>query len=437
MAAVLPFLETEPSTSEFEELRRSLQGFGDSPQSSGLPPLAKSNAELMNLMWIRESIIRELSVRKMWVERQPMPHLHPQAALYYIHIDPPLPGDTVPWWGTSGNKPKEGTPFFSTNTKMACPTFDLPAGAPTMGGTCPGATAGQTVVPASIRNAAMPAALAVSQRFNLLTQRVENTPEDRGSAICQTCYATGGTFQYATTQMSELIRFGFVKRMVEQNPEALAQMLYEGVLGAEGHFDAGNDATNRFGFLPVRVHSSGDFFSTAYAQVWLNVAWMLLANERNGGRAVRLWAPTRTQAAGWQTFWSRARVPMNFAIRPSAWHVGDMSPQPVARLYDFKPKQGTYVAGVDEITEYRNAADQQVVVQGTTVFRPDDIPAQMGKSFDFQCQTYGLEKGDKTCSIASPPAGAAGPNGVRPDSSTVGCRTCWIRPDLRVNYALH
>jgi hypothetical protein len=423
MAALMPFLEAPPLEAEAAQADTALAGTGrlgaaqrasaydvgreyvkkrgQDVDRSLLPILAKPHSELSNLMWARAAILKHLAANTITVERREIISGVPAERLgfgrpaeYFLRLGTPFPADAVPWWGLSGGHERRGAELFSTNSKMACPTFDLPAGSKSMQGTCPGAVAGQSIVPTSIREGAIDNIIAKTGHYNLET------------AVCEYCYATGSKYAEASTQMKELIAFAFVSRMVAQNPEALVQILYEGVLGAEQFYAAG-DPTRRFGFLPVRVHSSGDFYSQKYADVWLAVARKLLENERAGGRAVRLWAPTRTHVVeGWDKYWAKARVPENFVIRPSGWHVDDTAPL------------------------------AEGLASGTSVIHKDIAPGLMGQKYDFQCQTYGLEKGNKTCAISNPPGAPNAKGGVSP-SDDCGCRACWLRPELRVNYAFH
>ena len=380
-----------------------------------LPILAKPHAELSNLMWARAAILKHLATNSIIVERKPIESGVPaerlqfgQPSQFYLRLETPLPYDSVPWWGLSGDKDRRGASLFSTNSKMACPTFDLPAGSDPMSGTCPGATAGQSVVPANIRMAAAEGVIAATGHYSL------------EKSVCEYCYATGSKYAETSTQMKELIAYGFVRRMVMTSDEtraALVKILYEGVLGAEAFYAAG-DPTRRFGFLPVRVHSSGDFFTQKYAEVWIAVGWKLLENEAAGGRAVRLWAPTRTQVnPGFAKFWAKAKVPENFIIRPSGFHVDDTAPRPIMQRYTL---DGRVLPGSE----------------GTSVIHKDIAPAFMGERYDFQCQTYGLERGNKTCAISNPPGPSNAKGGVDP-SEDCGCRACWLKPELRVNYAFH
>lgn len=159
----------------------------------------------------------------------------------------------------------------------------------------------------------------------------------------------------------------------------------------------------RHGIKPIRVHSSGDFFSLKYAEMWMDVAKRVYELDPT----VRFWAPTRTHVLkAFADFWATpGRVPENFIIRPSAYHVGDVAPSSPGLA------KGTSVLDEDQTRVQLARGDGQ---------RRSD-----GSMFNFQCGVYALERGNKTCvsSIAH--------------DGKVGCRVCWMRPDLAVNYAFH
>jgi hypothetical protein len=157
----------------------------------------------------------------------------------------------------------------------------------------------------------------------------------------------------------------------------------------------------------VRIHSSGDFFSIKYAEMWLEIARRLYAQH---GNRYTLWAPTRThvipgadradeRASGFADFWAKAdaagQIPPNFVIRPSAYHLGDYAPMPPG------------------------------LAAGTSVLTPADAAQTKGVKYDHQCGVYDLARGNKTCVDARAPDGSK------------GCRACWEQPKTRVNYVAH
>jgi hypothetical protein len=239
------------------------------------------------------------------------------------------------------------------------------------------------------------------------------------TTVCEYCYATGSKYAEAVVQFAEIARLAFVKTLMAtpQGTETLTRLLVRTI---EDTLVFNVADTARHGIRPIRVHSSGDFFSPAYADMWLEVARRLHQNMKNAKAAgiayvpVMLWAPTRTHVLkGFNAFWrerlSAGKIPPNFSIRPSAYSVGDPAP------YINRPSPtGT---------------------KGTAVLFPDDAKQRMhkegraefgdGKKFDFQCGVYALAKGNKTC-LSS----------VAPDGK-VGCRACWKRRDLAVSYVIH
>jgi hypothetical protein len=225
------------------------------------------------------------------------------------------------------------------------------------------------------------------------------------------CYASGGKYGEAVVQFAEVARFALVSSMLAQNEEGLVDLLVRAL--EETQKWESIDA-KRHGIRPVRVHSSGDFFSPKYASMWLKVAAKLHNNailaKKSGDTSylpIVLWAPTRTHVLkGWSDFWKGQKIPPNFMIRPSAYSVGDPAP-----FIKRKSPTGT---------------------KGTSVLFADDSESRLtkgghgdGTKFDWQCGVYDLGKGEKTCVKAKAPDGK------------VGCRACWVRPDLAVNYVIH
>lgn len=261
-------------------------------------------------------------------------------------------------------------------------------------------------------------------------------PFNLGSSVCSHCYATGGKYGEPTVQISELVRYSVVqtamkdpafrKHLVEAMVWQIQNLPYakwqEGVISkhdASGG-DAGEDEADEtaektkkeppglirermHGIVNgervrdpyprvIRVHSSGDFYSPEYARFWLEIARRVRQTDPD----IVLWAPTRTHVLPkWAEFWQGESIPENFVIRPSAYGLGDYAP--VAKN----------LSG------------------GTSVLKPEDAAATKGVKYNHQCGVYDLAKGNKTC------VSALDPDGIP------GCRACWVRPDLRINYVAH
>jgi hypothetical protein len=375
-------------------------------------PLQKPHTELSRLLWARKLMIEAMATRTFTVEED--------NGSVFVRVSPPIPVDLIPWH--KSGKPMERFSLFSTNSKMACPTFDLPAGHMTVGGACPGAAAAQSTAPSQTQaNASRDFQKLVqmgridSRRLKVLdpeetrvnwvrSERQIDTPE-LNIAVCTRCYATGGKYSEAVVQFSEVARFAFVARMLRSAPEKLQELLVYTIVNTLQFLDY-DDPSRRFGIKPIRVHSSGDFFSVEYAEMWLSVARKVQALDPS----VRFWAPTRTQVVPlWVDFWDRTKVPTNFSIRPSSYHVGDPAPPPLHPTQDARPGNS----------------------KGTSVLFPDQSVAVEGRYYDHQCQVYALEKGNKTCAQAMSPTVALGGD-YKP-----GCRACWVHPELAVNYVIH
>jgi hypothetical protein len=228
--------------------------------------------------------------------------------------------------------------------------------------------------------------------------------------VCSYCYATGGKYGEPTVQIAELVRFAVVQSVL-RDPSARERFI-EAVVWQipnlkfaklqHGKDESNNVVDRRMKDYPdvVRVHSSGDFYDPKYASMWLEIANRLYATH---GTSIILWAPTRTHVIpAWQKFWEKNPPPPNFSIRPSAYQLGDYAPS------------APNLAG------------------GTSVLVPEDAVASKGIKFDHQCGVYDIgDDQDKTCVNAMSPPGR---NGEKPSK---GCRACWVRPELRINYVAH
>lgn len=324
----------------------------------------------------------------------------------------------IPWMPAAMSVDSIG--LIGMSGKMACPTWDLPAGSPLVGGSCHGATPGQTIIPLRTRSKINVQAPPGDFESPLLTDKPDfsagpiGQPVRISETICQLCYATGGNYMSPHVQVGEVVRYWWTKMLMAtpEGQEEWIQTVVRAIHGEAWKSEAQIDPRTGGQIYPMRVHSSGDFFSKAYARCWLEVA--------NRVPEVTFWAPTRTWAIpGWMGdngIWANLlRDPGiqngNFAIRPSAYHTGDPTPSP----QDY-PWQGAFL----------------FPTTGTTsIYAFDDAtpPEACGRSrdprYDWACQAYAVLDSEKTC------RDALAPNGE------IGCRACWLHPELRVNYTTH
>jgi hypothetical protein len=329
---------------------------------------------------------------------------------------PPMPKNVVPWMPAVGEWREFA--LWGESGKMACPTWDLPAGGLHVGGACPGADAGQTIVDPNVRR----------QRLHYVDGRAvlnskapgpggRDVPVEmrEGETICSACYALEGNYPSPHVQLGEVLRFWWLRSMLQQGRrEELVDTL---VLSMR----LIRYPRTPYGILPVRLHSSGDFFSYDYAQVWMDVADKLF---HMGGEAanVVMWAPTRTWAAGrWTDFW-REKLPQlasvragsrpNLMVRASAYNFNDTAPEA------FAPGNAR---GSTSLLQSEDRRRLDSAKEGAARFFAPEGETR----YDWACPVYAIEKEKHSCLNATNPEGGK------------HCRVCWVRPDLRVHYTAH
>lgn len=348
---------------------------------------------LTKLVFIRRMIEERLEGRSLELVRGDALGLGGKKRhIYWIRIDPALDLDEAAPFARAppGSRIQSLIGLFShENSKMACPSFALPAGALEIGGSCPGAGAAQTVVPENIR----------AQHEKGVGEKV-NVP----NTICGSCYASVGTsFQHGTVQLQELVRYWWIAGLLRERDgeERLADML-EAALRGEIAFGWPTEHHLGKDLRFFRLHDSGDFFSVGYARAWIEVARRL--------PDVMIWAPTRTWAApGFRKFWGTSSLPENLIVRPSAYHFNDASPD---------------IIGLAAGTTSLYAVEGE---DGRKTEQKDPSRA------DWNCQVYRADQGEHNCMAAERPTSGddATPSGKK------GCRTCWVFPRLSVNYTAH
>lgn len=389
MAAILPHLAEEDETTELEQRYwdcASEGGLGDAQDPLCPSPQAvvdQSHAALLTVAMTRSTVVDQLRGRTI------TPRLRDKEVALYI--DESVSG---PAWNPM--MPVDATSLLSWTTKMGAPSFSLPAGASPMAGSCPGANAGQSIVPDNVRRKAARVLLPV-----LKAPQVE-----LAKSICEFCYAEGGQYATGSVQYHQLVRYAWVRRAVKhdmqgrpvRNPadSEFVQIMIDAINRAD--FKLREEPPQWQGQRFFRLHDSGDFFSVPYLH-----AWKAIANHfhpDNNDDPINFWAPTRIWALGPKIIGEVNRLNgeegSNLAIRPSAYHVNQHGPE------DLGPGWA----------------------QDSVVYQPDIKVEAEGQTFDWDCKAYAAADGP-SC------RGAENPDGE------VGCRVCWMRPDLRVNYTLH
>lgn len=222
MSAVTPFLEqqNDPAHGEAEEeefqvpatvsaaeqgtladdkgasIPHALQlhgvpALGDAEPSSqsmlyvlGLEVLDKTHAELLNTAYIRQAVEQSLIGRSYHVQARDIKGGRSNEV--FIVLDGPIvegfeDGETVAAWSPPATPSAQQFKVLSWTSKMGAPSFSLPAGPAEAGGSCPGAAAGQSIVPA-----------AKLAKASDLVRRITGQPVRLQQAICQYC-VTGDT----------------------------------------------------------------------------------------------------------------------------------------------------------------------------------------------------------------------------------------------------
>jgi len=412
MAAIKPHLAQEGETTKLQReywYCSGSSGLGDVEACPAPEEIAQeAHAELMNVAWIRQAIIEKMGDRKIWIE-------YDNDGIPAIAIDRPVGG---PAWNPSAGS--GATTILGWTTKMGAPSFSLPAGADVMGGACPGATAGQSVVPREKRSAVSKRVLEVLNNARGENPRIKSVSITK--TVCEFCYAEGGQYATSGVQNAQLMRFAWAMRAVKRKGH---------VEGATEFFSVMLDAIDRVDWVSheepahfrprkfFRIHDSGDFFNSEYLREWKKIT--LYYHHKVGGEGlafnldgsvktlgsghpepVWFWAPSRIWATG-----NRAQLVAevnaeyadNFAIRPSAYHINEHGP--------FLPGWAA----------------------PSTVYDHKHKPAGQGAAFNWDCRAYAVEKGPSCRGAKSNPEG--------PGEGRVGCRECWLNSGSAVNYTLH
>ncbi len=405
MAAVTTHLESQDPIDD-TDTSCEIQPDGTLGARACVPPIESQHNGLVKTLWIRRSLEDVLAQKRYAimdgnslaasglslidtgdddVDAAKTPSLKKRTKLYIV-LDKPLMQYDIPWM-VGAQVEAQTFSLIGSNSKMKCPTWDLPAGATMTGGSCPGATPGQTTVPHAER-------VKAANRVHLQV-RIQET-------ICGLCYATGGQYASPHVQGGEILRFWWTKELMQtgRSAEWVATMkrAFEGETWARERLPDPRPQFAHRAVLPVRVHSSGDFFSVEYAKAWIDLCNQL--------PELLFWAPTRTWASpGWNEIWAGLLPQLqhqNLILRPSAYHTNEAAPVPESH-----PWPGGFPYTADG-----SASFYKFVQPG-----PHD--------FEFQCGTYAAEKGSKNCLSARAPDGH------------VGCRACWVHPTLSINYTSH
>lgn len=369
--------------------------------------MQQSFAELTQTSWLRRIVTQHFMGKRYRVQNRKLPSTEAQKksgrggdpnSVFIVLEDAYVPdtdaGKTLAPWNPPASPTMRNISLLSWTSKMGAPSFSLPAGSIELGGSCPGAAGGQSIIPT-------PKLKSVARKVRSVTGR----PVRLQQAICNYCYATGGQYATGQVQVAQVMRYIWVKDALRDGT------FVDTMVWAIQHANYYLDGSKRKvqikngvekvtpAYLPerhpgryFRIHDSGDFFDQKYLQAWKEIADRL--------PDIMFWAPTRC----WATTWGVDAVnrinadPRNLIIRPSAYCTNEPAPENL----------GPGWAG------------------GSTVYAPlPKLDGQLRGAFDWDCQAYTLNDKNKSCRNARDPNGS------------IGCRACWRYDQIVVNYTLH
>lgn len=376
MAAITRFMESQEDLAAHPSAP-----LGAARASLGELPVL--HAQLIRQVWSRQAIERAIAGRTVSFKNG-------EDGLR-LELDQRIPRDASPWERMAADN--GGASILTKNTKMACPSFDLASGSPIHGGTCPAATEYQSVVPRPPRH---------------------TSDEAVASTICQSCYAERGHFGRAVSIFGTSLRTMWTRQSMEttEGRDRWVEVMVRAIATSGMHAPTTIDGRD---LRPVRVHSSGDFFSPEYLAAWVEVANRLAASPST--RDIVLWAPTRVwtvrEFKGVFATLERANPSRNLVVRPSALRVNDDAPMAIA---------GT-AAGTTAILK-SDQREMQPDLQRAAE-KPVSAGGEVDRRFEWSCQAYAVKSEKHSCAVAASPSGRK------------GCRVCWTDPSIRINYTLH
>jgi hypothetical protein len=434
MSAIKPHLEQQDDPSETKEERKysSQSTFVDkieaSEGGSGLgdvyplplkahEALQTAHSELLRLGYTRRASLGQLAERNFTVERKVRKDGTGEIILV---LDAAITG---PEWNRASAGNMRNFDLLSWTQKMGTPSFSLPAGAPHVGGTCPGATGGQSIVPSE--------SLLRGQKH---VTKVTGMPVLLPDATCERCYATGGNYAYGSMVAAQALRAIWTKAAL--NDGTFVDLMSWAVDHADYMLEGGTIKTGktktgepksisydpeRFPGRYFRIHDSGDFFNRKYLEAWKEVA----NNFKSGKSRITFWAPSRI----WATDWGVEAVndinsdeDSNLIIRPSTYHINEAAPKSLGDGWSAWSE--CWAKGVKDrllTFPHRSSPGQSGRAESS------DIPVP----FDWDCQAYAVVDEAHSC------RNARGPVTHKKTKSDIGCRACWVGTKSTVNYTEH
>jgi len=400
VAAIVPHLEQEGETTELQERywacraharERGLGGLGagELPFICPTPQAVvdQSHAGLLDMARMRQILSDQMRGRVLSVGYRGDGEV-------VLSMDEPISG---PEWNPSAI-PLQNVRVLGWTSKMQTPSFSIPAGARQMGGSCPGARAGQSIVPDAERNKAARALLPVlkAKKVNL------------AECICEFCYAEGGQYSTSSVTWGQMMRYAWATKALQTDLGgepmgdrplsecAFVQVMIDAIDRTD--FELNKQPAHLGGQRFFRIHDSGDMFSLRYLRAWKEVANHFAPG--NHDNPITFWAPTRLWALGTDMVKEINRInvgPDNLVLRPSAYHINQHGPERLGPGW----------------------------ASPSVVFDHDSQKRAESRVYDWNCKAYETESTKVTCVDSENSEGKT------------GCRDCWLHPENRINYTLH
>lgn len=296
--------------------------------------------------------------------------------------------------------------ILSRVSKMNCRGFNLAAGPPELGGTCPSSSAGF---------------MYLTQEDQQKAQRalLPGIPISEPDFVCNGCYALKNNYGNPNMVLLLAARTEATRRWLK------AGMFTDILIKTIEHYRSLDrkrfDEHRAAGKIPhtnpnfFRIHDAGDFYNRDYAQAWRDIA--------RAFPQITFWAPTRMWAFRKQSeLIFHEPPPPNLTIRPSGMHFDGGAPEHTSRTI-------------------ANALDRMRLAAGS------QVEPHPPKSV-WQCPAYDQpelgggatpgKKGSGSCQKAhgpnSPWRGGDAPD---EDPHHSGCRACWKYQDTIINYKPH
>lgn len=286
--------------------------------------------------------------------------------------------------------------LFTWTTKMSCASFSVPAGPNRYGGTCMASQESTVAREGSYKRYSMDLEKRGADIDYTYTTKQGRESEKSISQqyICDVCYAGKGSYRmYINSSINQVAHRAWADARIKDGTfvssivKAISFLYTSKAMGREL---ATRLVSNKY----FRIHDSGDFWSKEYYLAWREICQSAL----EAGLPIKFWAPTRQWVfKDWIQMFRDNPPPKNLALRPSALFLG--SPPP----------------------------EVPVLKAGGTTSYPDtwiDPPSYASPKKVWPCPAMNAT-GDKSCINAPNPQGG------------LGCRTCWDKPQIPVNYSTH